>query len=1009
MPLPPKLSRQLHRDSDVTEMPSNSLWVGNLSTDVTDADLMNLFAQFGALDSVTSYSSRSYAFIFFKHMEDAQAAKEALQGFFLRGNSIKIEFARPAKPCRNLWVGGISPAVSREQLEEEFSKFGKIDDFKFLRDRNTAFVEYVRLEDASQALRMMNGKRIGGDQIRVDFLRSQPVRRDQWPDTRDGHGQLQGRNVGMGDFQSGYKRPLHAQSSEMRRDGPPSKVLWIGYPPSVQIDEQMLHNAMILFGEIERITSFHSRHFAFVEFRSVDEARRAKEGLQGRLFNDPRITIMFSNSDPGPVKEHPGFYPGGKEARPDMFFNEHQIRPPQMDLLGHPHPLVQNKFPGPLPSSGILGPNTAVRPPPFGPPQGISGPPEFNDLATSHSFQDANSKNMMGPNWRRQSPPAPGILSSPATGIRPPPPVRSTPNSWDVLDVNQFQRDSKRSRIDGPASLDDASFPPRKLDNRGMGFDQQYGVGPISDGGSSVPYANAPAKAPAIPIGVRAPVSGPGQSHAENDFIWRGIIAKGGTPVCHARCVPIGEGIGSELPEVVNCSARTGLDQLTKHYAEATGFDIVFFLPDSEDDFASYTEFLRYLGAKNRAGVAKFDDGTTMFLVPPSEFLRKVLKVSGPERLYGLVLKFPQVSISEPAPQQSYLPIPTSDYGERQHVLPSQTEYGSVPSKQEQLPPMDYSRVLHDETKEPPKPLLPTSEPPPLAVQPLPQEYSGNNNTAAISQAGLALTPELIATLVSLLPGKTQSSSLESAKQPAVSPQPPIPPVVSNKGATSEGWMVGHQSSDLTGQPFQQMGNHFNPQGQSLSQFQPYPPLHQTPNQLAPQAIGTSQIQDAAVSLPQQQQVPIPYRPLSTYSAPPENAQASGLALVNSQYQHDVSQISQRGYGSVNGVDTSGYGPPVMQQSTNTVTLSNQGQGSTTQSQPITQLASDRVNPPELPYQMQHLQSANLGTGSGTSDVEAGKDQRYRSTLQFAANLLLQIQQQQQQQQQQAGWGSGNQ
>lgn len=227
----------------------------------------------------------------------------------------------------------------------------------------------------------------------------------------------------------------------------------------------------------------------------------------------------------------------------------------------------------------------------------------------------------------------------------------------------------------------------------------------------------------------------------------------------------------------------------------------------------------------------------------------------------------------------------------------------------------------------------------------MPQEYSGNNNTAAISQAGLALTPELIATLVSLLPGKTQSSSLESAKQPAVSPQPPIPPVVSNKGATSEGWMVGHQSSDLTGQPFQQMGNHFNPQGQSLSQFQPYPPLHQTPNQLAPQAIGTSQIQDAAVSLPQQQQVPIPYRPLSTYSAPPENAQASGLALVNSQYQHDVSQISQRGYGSVNGVDTSGYGPPVMQQSTNTVTLSNQGQGSTTQSQPITQLASDRVNP----------------------------------------------------------------
>lgn len=74
-------------------------------------------------------------------------------------------------------MGGISPAVSKEELEEEFLKFGKVEDFKFLRDRNTAFVEYLRLEDASQAMRNMNGKRIGGEQIRVDFLRSQPTRR----------------------------------------------------------------------------------------------------------------------------------------------------------------------------------------------------------------------------------------------------------------------------------------------------------------------------------------------------------------------------------------------------------------------------------------------------------------------------------------------------------------------------------------------------------------------------------------------------------------------------------------------------------------------------------------------------------------------------------------------------------------------------------------------------------------------------------------------------------------
>jgi hypothetical protein len=78
------------------------------------------------------------------------------------------------------------------------------------------------------------------------------------------------------------------------------------------------------------------------------------------------------------------------------------------------------------------------------------------------------------------------------------------------------------------------------------------------------------------------------------------------------------------------------LDMLAKHYADATGFDVVFFLPDSEDDFVSYTEFLRYLGSKSRAGVVKVDAGTTLFLVPPSDFLTNVLQVDGPERLYGV-------------------------------------------------------------------------------------------------------------------------------------------------------------------------------------------------------------------------------------------------------------------------------------------------------------------------------------------------------------------------------------
>lgn len=992
---PPTMSSKQQGGGDDSETPSNNLWVGNLAVDITDSDLMDLFAQYGALDSVTSYSSRSYAFVFFKRMEDAKAAKDALQGTNFRGNPLKIEFARPAKPCKHLWVGGISPSLTKEELEEEFLKFGKIEDFKFLRDRNTAFIEFFRLEDASQAMRNLNGKRLGGEQIRVDFLRSQPSRREQWSDSRDGH--FQGRSMGPSDLNFLNKRQQYSQASGGRKgEGQPSKVLWVGYPPSLQIDEQMLHNAMILFGEIERIKSFPLRHYSFVEFRSVDEARRAKEGLQGRLFNDPRISIMFSSSDLAPGKDFTGPYSGGKGPGTDMAYNEHPFRPLQMDMYGPNRPMMSNNFSGPLPHGGILGPNMMR---PLG-PQGRFEPvlpgPELNDLGTISNYQEGNSKNLMGPNWRRPSPPTAGLLSPPASSGRTQ--TRSASSAWDVLDVNQFQRDSKRSRIDGPMSIEDASFPLRKIDDHGLGLDQSYVHG--ADQGASGPFANVQGKSRLSPAGQGGLAGGPAQVHPDNDYVWRGIIAKGGTPVCRARCVPIGKGLGSELPEVVNCSARTGLDMLAKHYGEAIGFEIVFFLPDSEDDFASYTEFLRYLGAKNRAGVAKFDDGTTLFLVPPSEFLTNVLKVAGPERLYGVVLKFPQVSSSTLGQQQSHLPIP-SQYADRHQIPPSQAEYG-VPYKEERVPQMDYSRILPEESKLPPKPLFPPARESP-GVQSVPQDYA-SNNAAAVSQAGVALTPELIATLATLLPANSQTSAPEGAKASGSTIRSSLPPGAPNKVTPPYGWKQDHhQTSDHIGHGLQQVGSQFNPQAQNLSQLQSFPSVSNTPSHPSQPVLGSNQFQDFTVSQSLQS------RPPSNFPIPPPGGQ-TGASSHLTQYQVEASPGTQKGYGIAHGTDATGlYNPSFSHQLINPVTLSGQSYGTNNvQSQTVMPIAAEKVNA-EVSNQVQQLQSAILGAGQGTSEGEVDKNQRYQSTLQFAANLLLQIQQQQQHVGAQAGRGSGTQ
>ncbi|KAI7743492.1 hypothetical protein M8C21_015216 [Ambrosia artemisiifolia] len=865
-------------DSPSDSMLTN-LWVGNLSSDVTELDLRNLFEKHGVVDTVTCYPSRSYAFVNMRRPEDAKRAKDLLQGVVLRSGSLKIDFAKPARPCKTLWVSGINMSTSKEDLEQEFSRFGKIEDFKFIRDKNTAYIDYARLEDASKALKTMNGKFKDGSVIRVDYLRSQS-KRDQGHDIRDGKEGQHFRSMVPLDSPwlppdvvnpsyNGPKRQQHNLPLEGNEEQP-SNVLVISYPSVVHVDEQMLHNAMILFGEIDNITSFPSRNYSLVEFRSVEEAQLAKDGLRGRLFNDPRISIMYLNNEHGPNNDLSGFHHSGPQ--PHGMFNEFPPPGPQLDAYGHP----------------ILMPTR-----PFGPPD------SFDPLLQGPDF------NPMGvPNWRRSSP-IPG-------------PNRTSPGTWDVFDASQLHREPKRLRTDGN-------------DQGVLGPDPGYG-------------------------GVaRFPSRGAEKGRPSSDYIWRGLIAKGGTPVCHARCVPIREWVGYEIPEVVNCSARTGLDMLAKHYTDAVGFDIVFFLPDSEEDFASYTEFVRYLGDRNRAGVAKFDDGTTLFLVPPSEFLSDVLNVSGPERLYGVVLKFPQHASAS----SSAGPLLTQPQFIDKQQVPSQNEYSAVSSGEKVLQ-VDYSGVPHDDLKSNPKSTGPSHNP----VAPLPPTPPPAVSAPA-PQSGLALTPELIATLASLAKGKFNGQQPSGAQSgaPAVGPPNERPP-----------WEYEPEPSNNT----------FHGQPQILPGHQGYP-SNMVNNPHLPAAGNFPPIQDYSFNMPQHEAIPSPMT--NSISQIQQSGQFAVPVQANQQYLPNIPQDAHPG--SVLQAGTTPYGANAYQ---------TQGLGPAGHENPGMQ----------LPEQMQQLQSALYAAGQPPSEFDADKNERYQSTLQFATNLLLQIHQKQPGTQSGQGSGSGS-
>ncbi|KAL5990858.1 hypothetical protein ACLOJK_011763 [Asimina triloba] len=975
-------------EDDGTAGLSRDLFVGNISTVASEGDLIEVFGKHGALDAVIIHATKSYAFVFFRSVDDARVAMDALQGALMCGSPMKIKFARPdaynlGKPSKCLWFGAVGSSVTKELLEEEFRRFGKIDEFKFFRDRNSGVVDYHELEDATVALKNMNGKHLVGEEIRVDFLRSQISKRENWSDShgmKDGHlnkrkrvGPLQKipPNFSRNFNESSLFRPKKLQlMGEQRDKGQPSKILWIGYPPSVQIDEQMLHNSMILYGEIDRIKCFPSRHYSFVEFRSSDEAQLAKEGLQGRLFNDPRIKILFLSSELAPTKENMELSQGFGAPAPDMFFNEPLFGPWQGEFARPSLPLPPNNLRGPARPNDM--PRTDPPRRPFGlhgfDPQ-IGGP--FSDaLHTFNNFPESNVNSHLASNWRRHSPPATGMAPFPVQGIQPCSSLM--PGTQDGSETGRFQSSAKRSRIGDPSFTVEKAHNTKIIDSeKHVGL---YGLRPRLQADALDINRNVQAEIHQRPVGVRGPnLDSPSnrayQGLPNNDYCWRGVIAKGGTPVCHARCIPIGKGIDSRLPEVVNCSARTGLDMLTKHYAEAHGFDIVYFLPDSENDFASYTELLHYLEAENRAGVAKLDDGTTLFFVPPSDFLAKVLNVSGPERLYGVVLKFPKKSTARAVQPQLPLSYP-SEYVDRGHT-----------HKEDRLLQVDHNRALHED-------LASKSQ----SIQPASLDHLGN--PASAHQAGISLTPELIANLAALIPAKSNYVTASASQLPIVSSIQSssfFSSVTPDDGASSGGQKQEHEATvsgslhDLGPEKMVHVQNQFSSQALSSSQYSTFVNAN-GPEYLRQVMPSAAHFQEASICSKQA----ISAGSLNN-SVMPSMAGQYSISNTNPQYQFNASQNSQS-HSLVHPSAAEGAlcCPELVQpKAIGSVQVENLSQPTQSGNMSVIDFASAH-SPQE-----QCTLTAPVQLSAG---LDADKNQRYKSTLQFAASLLLQIQQQQPQQ-----------
>ena len=84
-------------------MQGSKLYVGNFSYSTVDEQLEKLFAEHGEVKSVTVIGNKGFGFVEMSSPEEAEKAKEALDGTEFEGRTLRVSEARPQteRPDRN--------------------------------------------------------------------------------------------------------------------------------------------------------------------------------------------------------------------------------------------------------------------------------------------------------------------------------------------------------------------------------------------------------------------------------------------------------------------------------------------------------------------------------------------------------------------------------------------------------------------------------------------------------------------------------------------------------------------------------------------------------------------------------------------------------------------------------------------------------------------------------------------------------------------------------------------
>ncbi|KAF3483027.1 uncharacterized protein GIQ15_02351 [Arthroderma uncinatum] len=198
-------------------------------------------------------------------------------------------------PTRALWIGSIPVSTTVTSLDAIFNVYGKIESTRVLTHKNCGFVNFERVESATQAKSLLNGKEIfpGAGPVRIGYAKVPATPVSETP------GQPGSQHSPTPDANAGAVGSAARDGSRTTgQDGDASISSTI---PDLKEVQPEMSKIVAEFGssetECRNITLSIQRAINFTAFE--DEIRPVPEPSQSRVFDAPRLREIRKKIDNG--------------------------------------------------------------------------------------------------------------------------------------------------------------------------------------------------------------------------------------------------------------------------------------------------------------------------------------------------------------------------------------------------------------------------------------------------------------------------------------------------------------------------------------------------------------------------------------------------------------------------------------------------------------------------------------------------------------------------------------